>query len=338
VSKINLGFWKIVVSFVMKSILFIVGIVLVVVVLVIVWQLNRVEDRQPVPSPSSVPVTEPVKPSQSVQVPESVDGAVESQYKIPRTVRYRFTLKNTGNRLLDKAEFWTYAPVKQTATQQVMRIDASHAHEILTDSLGNQVLHFVLANIPPYASKLVTITVELMLAQGVNSIQENQMQWFLAEEPFVEISHPEIQRLANRLKTTDDLRTSRRIFNWVARHIQYAGYIRDNRGALYALQQQRGDCTEYMYLFIALARVNGIAARGLGGYVYADDAILKPDDYHNWAEFYWADKWQLADPQNKVFMEKQSNYIAMRVISERSEIASSHRFWYSGEGLSVRMN
>ncbi|OQY55216.1 MAG: hypothetical protein DRR08_11500 [Candidatus Parabeggiatoa sp. nov. 2] len=328
----------------MKTFLFIVGIVLVVVALAIVWQLKLAEDRQPVPSSSSVsePVKEPignVEPSQSVQVPESVEETVKSRYEIPRTVRYRFTLKNTSNRLLDKADFWTYAPVKQTATQQVMRIDASHAHEILTDRLGNQVLHFVLTNIPPYASKLVSVTAELMLAKEViNLIPKNHQQWFLAEEPFVEISHPEIQRIAKRLKTTDDLRTSRKIFNWVARHIQYAGYIRDNRGALYALQQQRGDCTEYMYLFIALARVNGIAARGLGGYVYADDAILKADDYHNWAEFYWADKWQLADPQNKVFMEKQSNYIAMRIISEHSEIVRSHRFWYSGEGLSVRMN
>jgi len=320
----------------MKTFLFTVGILLIVVALAIVWPLKRADEGPPVPS-SFPPMTEPIKPSQSVQEPP-VDGTVQNPYKIPRTVRYRFTLTNTGNRLLENAEFWTYAPVKQTATQQVMRINASPAHEILTDSLGNQVLHFTLINIPPYASKLVTITAELMLAQNINPIPENHQQWFLAEEPFVEISHPEIQRLAKRLKTTDDLRTSRQIFNWVARHIQYAGYIRDNRGALYALQQQRGDCTEYMYLFTALARVNGIAARGIGGYVYADDAILKPDDYHNWAEFYWADKWQLADPQNKVFMDKQMNYIAMRIISEHSKIARSHRFWYSGEGLSVRMN
>ncbi len=328
---------KTIVSLVMKTILFTVGILLIVVVLAIVWQFKRADDSPPVPSPLE-PVTEPIQPSQSVQESEPVKRAVQSQYKIPRTVRYRFTLKNTSNRLLEKAEFWTYAPVKQTATQQVTGINASHAHELLTDNLGNQVLHFVLTHIPPYASKLVTITAELMLAQETNPIQETHQQWFLMEEPFVEISHPEIQRVANRLKTTDDLRTSRKIFHWVARHIQYAGYIRDNRGALYALQQQRGDCTEYMYLFTALARANGIPARGLGGYVYADDAILKPDDYHNWAEFYWADKWQLADPQNKVFMDKQMNYIAMRIISEYSDIASSHRFWYSGEGLSVRMN
>ncbi|MEK8020427.1 MAG: transglutaminase-like domain-containing protein, partial [Candidatus Parabeggiatoa sp.] len=141
-----------------------------------------------------------------------------------------------------------------------------------------------------------------------------------------------------RLKKKADLSTSRQIFNWVAGHIQYAGYIRENRGALYALTEKRGDCTEYMYLFTALARVNEIPARGIGGYISSEDGLLKSDEYHNWAEFYLEGKWTLADPQNKVFMDKQSNYIAMRIISEQSNLGQSHRFWYLGEGLSVRMN
>jgi len=333
----------------MKKFLFTIGVLIAVTLaMVFWWALKQPDDMpQPVPSPPSVSsIKEPVDktventvPSSAVKEPvEKVAERVPSQYDIPRTVRYRFTLKNTGNRLLKKAEFWTYAPVKQTATQTVKHIKASHAHEILTDSLGNQVLHFVFTNIPPYASKLVSVTAELMLAQEVNPIQADNQQWFLGEEAFIEIAHPKIQAVAKMLRTKEPVRTSRRILYWVARHIQYAGYIRENRGALYALREKRGDCTEYMYLFTALARVNGIPARGIGGYVYSDDALLKPDDYHNWAEFYWDGSWQLADPQNKVFMDKQSNYIAMRIISEHSNLAGAHRFWYSGEGLSVRMN
>jgi transglutaminase-like putative cysteine protease len=311
----------------MKKFLIFGAMLLMVLILIIVWQLKPSDDiLPPISSPQSISVKEPIK------------EIISSQYEIPRTVRYHFTLKNTGNRLLKQAEFWAYAPVKQTATQKVIHIKASHAHDILTDRLGNQVLHFVFANMPPYASKVVSVTTELMLAKEVNPIQENNQQWFLGEEPFIEISHPKIQAVAKRLKTKENSRTSRKIFNWVARHIQYAGYIRENRGALYALNKKSGDCTEYMYLFTALARVNEIPARGIGGYIYSDDALLKSEDYHNWAEFYLDGKWQLADPQNKVFMDKQSNYIAMRIISEQSNLAKSHRFWYSGEGLSVRMN
>jgi transglutaminase-like putative cysteine protease len=258
---------------------------------------------------------------------------LKNQYEIPRTLRYSFNLKNTGNQLIKKAEFWAQAPVKQTATQKVIQIKTSHSHEILTDNLGNQTLHFELTNIPPYAARKINITTELKLAKTINPIQKKLK--FLEEEPFIQVSHSEIQTIAKKLGTNKPLVTIENIFNWVAKHIQYAGYIPENRGALYALRQKRGDCTEYMYLFTALARANGIPARGLAGYIYKQDTVLKPQDYHNWAEFYLDGKWQLADPQNKVFMDKQSDYIVMRILSPKEKTS---RFWSSNERLKIKMN
>ncbi len=68
----------------------------------------------------------------------------------------------------------------------------------------------------------------------------------------------------------------------MAGNIQYAGYTKDDRGALYALKKRKGDCTEYMYLLTALARANGVPTRGIGGYVYAKDAVLRPMDHTPW--------------------------------------------------------
>jgi len=157
------------------------------------------------------------------------------------------------------------------------------------------MLHFVLPNIPPYATQLINVTAQLMLASQTQPITNNHTPQFLGEEPFIEISHPKIQALASRLATEQQLPTNRQIFNWVSQHIRYQGYLRENRGALYALREKQGDCTEYMYLFIALARANQIPARGIGGYISHDDTLLKPQDYHNWAEFYLNNKWHLAD-------------------------------------------
>ncbi len=307
----------------MKKVLLIILCFVGILAAFVLWQN---ETRQ---------VAEPVvpKPVKSAPKPARLEPVVPAPIiEIPRILRYSFTLKNTGNRVLKKANFWAHAPVKETGTQKVVHIDASHPFEVLTDQLGNQILHFEFVNIPPYASKMVNVTTKLMLTKEVKPMAENNLQRFLGEEPFVEISHKSLQKTASRLTT------SRQIFNWVARHIKYAGYIRENRGALYALREKSGDCTEYMYLFTALARIKGIPTRGIGGYVYGDDAILKPKDYHNWAEFYQDGKWHLADPQNKVFMDQQSDYIAMRIIYEESDLVKFSRFWAVGEGLSVRMD
>ena len=96
-----------------------------------------------------------------------------------------------------------------------------------------------------------------------------------------------------------------------------------------------------MYLFVALCRAAGIPARGVGGYVHAQNAILRPADYHNWAEFYVDGVWYLADPQRHVFLQNQSHYLVMRVIGAVSDdhpMRHYRRFRYAGEGLKVKMN
>jgi transglutaminase-like putative cysteine protease len=95
-----------------------------------------------------------------------------------------------------------------------------------------------------------------------------------------------------------------------------------------------------MALFVALCRAAGIPARGIGGYVVKQDKIVKPEDYHNWAEFYHDGTWQLADPQEKKFMEDEQNYIAMRVIGKSSGnfLTDNSRFMVSGNNIKVKMN
>ncbi len=269
--------------------------------------------------------------------PRQITKPIETilKYEIKRRLRYSFILKNTSNRLIKTANFWAFAPVKQTSIQKVKQITSSQTYELLTDKLGNQTLHFVLTNIPPYSSQVINITVELMLAKTPVPIAETHKSWFLDDETLIQISDSSIQATAKKLLKTTRFETIRNIFHWVAKHIKYAGYIPENLGAVYALHNKRGDCTEYMSLFIALARVNGIPARGIGGYIANDDAFLKPENYHNWAEFYLDNQWLLADPQKQVFLDKQSNYIAMRIISAKSDFKAD--FWTENKNLIITM-
>src|SRR5437868_14904954 len=111
-------------------------------------------------------------------------------------------------------------------------------------------------------------------------------------------------------------------------------YIPKDRGALYALTERTGDCTEFAYLLTALSRADDIPARPIGGYVFKGNAVVKAVDYHNWMEFFVDGYWQIADAQRQVFMQSESDYVAMRIIAAdpKSPLGNSHRYNYAGAG------
>ncbi|MFH0726516.1 MAG: hypothetical protein V2B19_09245, partial [Pseudomonadota bacterium] len=148
----------------------------------------------------------------------------EPVYTIPRQIRYAFTLQNTSNSLLKKAQFWTYAPVKKTPTQHCVNIETSHSHELIMDNLGNQILLFVLENFPPYACRVITVKADLMLAQEPNPVRIEDLKPFLGSERYIESDHVKLVTLAQTLKTPDSAETAENIFQWVANHVTYSGF------------------------------------------------------------------------------------------------------------------
>lgn len=261
-------------------------------------------------------------------------------YAIPRTLRYSFTLTNTTPRLLRQTDFWVYAPVKQTSTQQTIRLTTSLPHTLIADLAGNQILHFVIPVLPPNGSKVIGVAAELRLSDKPNPMPVMDLKSFLAPEPYIESDHELIQARAQALRAPDPLTTSRQIYQWVADNIEYAGYIQEQRGVLYALQHRKGDCTEYADLFVALARASGIPARTVSGYVHGESAVLKARDYHDWAEFYHDGRWYVADPQKRAFMAKSSHYLAVRIgTTGHSEPWNKARqFFATMKGVTVNMD
>lgn len=264
----------------------------------------------------------------------------EPTFTIPRQIQYSFTLQNRSNRLMKKAEFWTYAPVKQTATQKCIQLEASHPYCLISDELGNQILHLTLHDIAPYATKIITIRAGLLLSDTPNRLSVRDLGTYVEADKYCESDDPEIRRLAGELKRPEPIKTAENIYRWVSDNLQYTGYLRNPRGALHALRVKKGDCTEFMYLFAALCRADDIPARGIGGYICEGNAVLKPDGYHNWAEFYHDGIWRIADPQRKVFQRDQSRYIAMRLIgkTQGNPMGDYPRFRYEGDGLRVKMD
>lgn len=251
-----------------------------------------------------------------------------------------FTLWNSTNQSVKDVIFWIYAPVKETSTQQYVNINASHSYEIETDELGNQILEFTFMELPPYAAKIIDIEAHLMLSNRLNKKPIQQFKRYIRPEKYCESDHSLIIDLAKKLIDENPLKTSNRIFKWVSGNVTYSGYTKNTRGALYSIRERKGDCTEFSYLFTALCRANGINARTVGGYICHDNSVIKPGGYHNWAEFYDNDRWKMVDPQRKVFVKNQLQYIVMRILGE-STIDSGNEdglFGCIGEGVEVKMN
>ncbi len=270
----------------------------------------------------------------------STSSPSEDPEVFPKVIQYGYSLKNIRNKVLPHAEMWCYAPVSATSFQHFLSLETSHSYKMIEDGLGNQILHFTFSNIPPFSTKIIHIKSNLEFLSKPKPIEVENTQLFLQPEQFIQSDHPEIVQLAKKLKGEDQLQTVSNIFNWVANEINYIGYVKNVRGALYALRNKKGDCTEFVYLFVALCRANDISARAIGGYVCPGNCILKPAGYHNWAEFYHHGVWQIADPQRKAFMENESHYVAMKVMGQfhGNTSVDFQRFRVVGEGLKVGMN
>ncbi|MEW6490616.1 MAG: transglutaminase-like domain-containing protein [Thermodesulfobacteriota bacterium] len=267
-----------------------------------------------------------------------ITGDAEPAYPITRRLQFTLTVQNPSNRLVEGATLHAYAPVRQTATQKCLELETSHPSELTVDELGNQVLRFAFDPIPPFSTRIVTIRASLALSETPNPLEERSLERFLPPEPLIEADHPEILPLAETLRRPTPAETARSIFDWVAANIRYAGYLKDDRGALYALRTRQGDCTEYMSLFVALCRASGIPARGVAGYVYGENRVVAPADFHNWAEVHLGGAWQVADPQERVFRESVERFLAFRLLGAAHAVAGiRHRFGVTAGALAVTM-
>ncbi|MFO7716588.1 transglutaminase-like domain-containing protein [Desulfosarcina sp.] len=259
----------------------------------------------------------------------------------PKTVHYRFLIRNTTNRPVADAYFFVHAPLKQTSTQQCDHIDASHPFERVTDRLGNQLLKFTFDTFPPYASKIVSVRANLMRAPTPMGLGGCDAARFAGPAKDAHADDIALRHLASRLTSGTAHATAANLYAWVVDHIAYTGYSREAKGARSALSNRQGDCTEFADLFVALARAVDIPARRVSGYLAHENSVLRPADYHDWAEFFENGVWRIADAQQRNFDARYPDYIAMRIydhLPPTSPIGDFQLFYVRGKGLKAKMD
>ncbi len=257
---------------------------------------------------------------------------------IHRQLRFAVSLTNPKPHGLRNQCLWLYAPAAEGPTQRLASLTVSMPHERLSDAFGHTIVKLDFPDFPPLATKVVAITADLLLKhEPVPAPLGNPQDW-LAAERFVESDDGRIRALAAKLKHSDESDTGRAIYDWARQNLRYTGYAADPRGALGALLDEGGDCTEYACLSVALARANGIPARRVGGYVIERDSVLKAVDYHDWAEVYCDGAWRLLDAQKRHWLEPVEQYVAFRHGRDQAPnpMGSAQRFRVQGE-LEVRL-
>ncbi|MBS1196692.1 MAG: hypothetical protein H6R18_477 [Proteobacteria bacterium] len=272
-------------------------------------------------------------------IPEALatrDAMGTKELEKERRLRFAITFSNPMSRVLTKQKFWMYMPVRETATQRLLDLQVSTNHQMHEDSFGHALLEIPFDDFPPLAQKVVTISLLLKVSAKSRSVSLSG-NWLSAER-YIESDDPRIKALAGELRRRNEWETARAIYDWVAGNLSYAGYLADDYGALYALIERKGDCTEYAYMLVALARACGIPARMAGGYVVDRDTMPRAEDYHNWAELHVDGSWHLMDAQKKNWLAPAEQYIAFRYYraDAHNQLESAHRFRMDGE-LNIRI-
>lgn len=272
-----------------------------------------------------------------IKAPEDV---IESSVAwVDKTIRYQFRVQNTRPEVMKSVDVTVYAPSHIEGRQHVQSVTANYDFSSMSSGWGNDELHFVFDQIAPFGSKQIIVTAQISLPVSAAPVLLDEKALYLREEPYIELSDEAIRKQATSLATPLPESTIGGIYNWLIDHVVDDGLTMADKGASYALETGRGDCTEFMYLFSALARVNNIPTRNLGGFVLAQNGILRASAYHNWAEYILDGRWHIADAQRQVLDDEYESYVIMRSLSSSGDSAKhSERFVSFTPGLKLTMD
>ncbi len=262
-----------------------------------------------------------------------------------QVVRYKLELENSTNLPVKNARVRVFAPVDSIGWQRTLEIKSDRDFDLKSDSYGNQMLDFALSEVAPYSKQYITVTALISFdKKNAESYKKFPNNTFLQSEKYIDKNNLKISMLASSLsessKSQELIDVAQETHKWVSKNMVYSSYEKKDLGAVYAINNLRGDCTEYMYLNAAIMRAQGIANIPVSGfYIGNTNGMLSAVNYHNWNYFDTGSEWRLSDSQGNNFDDKQSEYVVFRVIAkdEIQTLSNTHRFSISDERLKVKL-
>lgn len=247
------------------------------------------------------------------------DGLSNLLQDIRPVKAYDFQLSTQFEPDNSDVNIYTYFPTanaRQTILDQNILTNQSGSvfNRIEQDESGNQ-LHWLAdesANHTQYKVKVLTSPVRFELAEdlSVPTHYASKLEPYLAATETVQSDHPEIAELWRNIKPTDasDIKAIlAKIYDYTYQGIESVDF-KGTTDALTASRLGIASCNGKSRLFVALARLNHIPARLVGG-VILDGKEKKTS--HQWVEAYIAGHWIPFGPTNGHFASIPDNYLRL---------------------------
>ena len=233
----------------------------------------------------------------------------------------------------DKVQLICLIPQDIEHVQQVHSINYSRPPYRVFDKDGNRYAEFLLLSEKgevtiEIAAQLTLLKHDLQSAKKGNKVCFEVAEKHLLSEKFIEKDDPMIQSIGLPVMNEDTLQRIRKLYTYVKQNIAYTGFNPGQVGAVKALQQLGGDCTEFADLFVALCRSCHIPSMTVEGYVLDYSGTPK----HSWAEVYCGRYgWVRFDPtpgNSSVFNKLSNRYIQLSVIRNDDVLKGHHFYMY----------
>ena len=252
-----------------------------------------------------------------------------------------------------KIDFITIIPNDYANRQEVSGIDYSITPaRIFTDGL-NKYAEFIISN--PYGDFELKITTQLEIYEydleramilKKDQTPEDGFSKYLVEEKYIEVNNPIIQNIDLVHTFTEyPLDHVEMNYDFVMKNLDYFGYNPGDIGAVQALKNKGGDCTDYTDTFVTLCRASGFPARSIEGYpIDASDLAMG----HNWSEVFISGYgWIPFDPtyddnngssRDTTFENLKNTYIYMSFIRNDTTLNNYHYYYYNYWGDSLKVD
>jgi transglutaminase-like putative cysteine protease len=221
---------------------------------------------------------------------------------VVKRVEFRVNWTNLGPERVEGLHIYIGVP-SNLPEQEILEFRWSREPDrYLEDRYGQRLADFVFARLEPGETVTLGFTalgkfwrivyaIEPERVGGLEAVPEEVRSLYTADGPYYRISDPLIAATARQVidEERNPYLMALRIHDFVARSLSYEldGEWDD---AATVLRRGSGSCSEFTFLFIALARAAGLPARYAGGSVYLPRGAFGRtfvDRYnHRWAEVY----------------------------------------------------
>lgn len=257
-----------------------------------------------------------------------------SQKKVQYISEY--TISSTGK--TKKAKLTCILPQDIEGVQNVDTIVYSMVPAQIFEKDGDRFAAFEIDSISESISIHILATIDLWendFSAPKSITMHDSLDAFLSPEKYIECDQDLIVQQALKLKSRkSDLKTVKNIYAFVHKNLKYTGYNPDDVGALVALKNMKGDCTEFADTFVALCRANKIPARVVEG--YKTENISMPQ--HNWAEVFLPEfGWRTVDATRSSFQQLDNDYVKLSHNRNLAALNGYRYFSYAYRGDPIRV-